>query len=68
MREKNIPFLSRIIMLSDSFDAMTTKRSYKLALSIEEAIIEIKKNKGSQFDPILAEKFVSFIKTKFHIE
>ncbi len=58
LRGTAIPLLARIIAIADSFDAMTSGRSYREGLSIETAIEEIRKNMGSQFDPVLAEKFI----------
>ena len=55
---ENIPFSARIIAIADTYDAMTSTRSYRKALSHEIAIDEIKKCAGSQFDPELAQKFV----------
>jgi len=54
-----IPISSRIIAIADTYDAMTSNRSYRGALSHEEAIAEIKKCSGTQFDPNLAELFIS---------
>lgn len=53
---------SRIIAVADAFEAMTAERPYKRALSLEEAIQEIEKNKGTQFDPFLAEVMIEVIK------
>ncbi|WP_041081133.1 HD domain-containing phosphohydrolase [Thermotoga profunda] len=58
---EQIPFESRILCLADSFDAMTTARPYKRAMSIQEAVEEIKRCSGSQFDPKLSEEFISMI-------
>lgn len=58
LKGENIPKLARIIAIAESFDAMINETVYKKAMSIEEAIIEIKKGAGSQFDPIIAEVFV----------
>jgi putative nucleotidyltransferase with HDIG domain len=46
----DIPFLSRILAVADSFDAMTNNRPYRSAMDIPAAIEELKKNNGVQFD------------------
>ena len=56
-----IPFFSRIINLCDSYDAMVGPRCYKAALSQSAAVSEIISCQGTQFDPVLTDKFVSFI-------
>ena len=55
---RRIPLLGRIICLADSFDAMTTNRTYRAALPVSLAIAEIRRCSGNQFDPRLAEKFL----------
>ena len=56
-----IPIGARIIAIADAFDAMTTKRPYRNALSLETAVAEIKKNSGSQFDPELVIVFLQIL-------
>ncbi len=56
-----IPLLSRILAVSDAYDAMTEDRVYRKALSKEQAIEEIKKNAGTQFDPDIAQRFVEIM-------
>ncbi|MBM7664536.1 putative nucleotidyltransferase with HDIG domain [Solibacillus kalamii] len=54
---EDIPFLARITAVADAFDAMTSSRSYRPALQIEEAHQRIIDGQGSQFDPQLIEIF-----------
>lgn len=61
LKEKEIPLLSRIIAIADAYDAMITDRPYRLALPKKEALEEIKRNAGAQFDPELAELFLEDI-------
>jgi putative nucleotidyltransferase with HDIG domain len=58
----DIPIESKILTIADAYDAMTSKRSYKTALTIEEAFEEIENNLGKQFDPDLGEKFIEMLK------
>ena len=48
---EEIPVLSRVVLVSDAFDAMTSVRSYQPALPVEYAVSEIRTNAGTQFDP-----------------
>ncbi len=61
LKEDEIPLLSRILGLVDAYDAMTQDRVYRKALSKEEAINEILRNKGTQFDPHLTDLFIEII-------
>jgi HD-GYP domain-containing protein (c-di-GMP phosphodiesterase class II) len=57
--EKNeIPIEARILAIADTFDAMTTSRPYRKALPVKEALDEIRRCSGTQFDPLLAEQFL----------
>lgn len=56
---EEIPISSRIIAIADTYDAMTSSRSYRPALSHQEAIEEIRRCSGTQFDPKLADLFIS---------
>lgn len=58
IKAEEIPLFARIIAIADSYDAMTNERSYRQAISKEEAIEELRKNAGSQFDPELVEIFI----------
>jgi len=57
-KKEEIPFSARIVAISDAFDAMTSTRPYRKALSLEYAIDELKKGKGKQFDPALVDIFL----------
>jgi diguanylate cyclase (GGDEF)-like protein/PAS domain S-box-containing protein len=58
---ESIPIISRIILISDTYDVMTRGRIYKEAMSKDDEIKELKKCAGSQFDPVLVEKFIEII-------
>lgn len=58
LKGEEIPLISRIISLADSYDAMISRRSYRAALSYEEALLEIERNSGTQFDPQITKVFI----------
>jgi len=62
LKGKRIPFLSRIIAVADSYDAMVSSRPYGKKLSIEEAMKELERNKNSQFDRDITSVFLYLIK------
>lgn len=64
LKGEDIPLGARIVTVADSFDAMTTNRSYRKALSIEEAISRLEAASGTQFDPWVVGTFVRFIRGK----
>ena len=55
---KDIPLMARIISVADTYDAMTSNRSYRRALPHEVAVAEIERCSGSQFDPDIAGDFI----------
>ncbi len=57
-----IPFLSRIVTVADSFDAMTSDRDYQKKRTIEWAIGELERNSGSQFDPEIVDVFLRILR------
>ncbi|MBN2072657.1 MAG: PAS domain S-box protein [Actinobacteria bacterium] len=61
LKGKNIPITSRIISIADSYDVMVTGRNYRKPLSKSEAVAQLKKYSGIQFDPVLAKKFIEIL-------
>lgn len=59
-----IPLFAKIIALADSYATMTSNQVYKPAMSRDEAIAEIRRNEGTQFDPELAELFIERVLLK----
>jgi putative nucleotidyltransferase with HDIG domain len=58
LRGDQIPLYARIILIADTYDAMTSTRPYRLALDREVAFAELRSCSGSQFDPVLVDAFV----------
>ena len=58
LKGDEIPLAARIVAVADVFDALSHKRVYKSAWSIEDAIDEIKRCSGTQFDPEVVEAFM----------
>lgn len=61
LRGSEIPFPSRIILVADTVEAMTSDRPYRKALALDVAIEEIERFSGSQFDPEVAGAFLALI-------
>jgi HD superfamily phosphohydrolase YqeK len=57
-----IPEFARVLAVADAFDAMTSTRSYRGARAVEEAIAELRKWSGAQFDPAFVDAFVAAVK------
>jgi len=53
-----IPLSARIVMIADAYDAMISNRPYRKALSSNEALQELQRCAGSQFDPLLVDVFL----------
>ena len=58
-RGEEIPLASRILLVCDAFDAMTTDRPYRAALPIDEALSELSRHAGTQFDPRVVDVFLA---------
>ncbi len=61
LKGEEIPLTARIIGLADAFDAMTSNRVYRKAISMDHVIDELKKGKGTQFDPSLVDILLGLI-------
>ena len=55
---EEIPILSRIVLVADAFDAMTSTRAYQPALPVDFAVNEIRRNAGTQFDSGVVDIFL----------
>lgn len=59
---ESIPLIARIITVADAYEAMTTDRTYRDAISHEEALVEMKRCSGTQFDPLVVDTFNNYFK------
>jgi len=66
LRGQELLLESRILAVADTYDAMTTDRPYRQALSHEVTIREIRDNSGSQFDPEVAQAFIHMFEEQAH--
>lgn len=62
LKGDNIPLLARIVAVADTFDAMTSRRSYRNAMGYSYTVHEIEKCKGTQFDPEIANVFLEILR------
>ncbi len=62
LAEEDIPLLARVMAIADAYDAMTTARPYRAALSPEEAAQELRDCSGTQFDPRLVNVFTEILR------
>lgn len=63
LKGEAIPLEARIIAVADAYDAMTSERSYRVALSKEKAIEELRKGSGTHFDPEIVTVFIDQVLT-----
>ena len=66
LKGENIPLVARITAVADTFDAMTSKRTYRDALPLDVVTAEIEKCSGSQFDPKIADVFLDILKNHYN--
>ncbi len=63
LKGNDIPKYARVIAIADSFDAMTSKRSYRELFTVEQAAEEIRKNSGILYDPEIVDAFLQVVLT-----
>jgi len=64
---EDIPFIARIAAVADTFDAMTSKRTYRDALPLDTVKAEIERCSGSQFDPKIARVFLDILNNEYNL-
>jgi putative nucleotidyltransferase with HDIG domain len=64
LKGEEIPLEARIIAITNSFDAMTSNLPYRPALSLGEALTQLRQGAGLQFDPKLVEAFINIIEAQ----
>jgi putative nucleotidyltransferase with HDIG domain len=62
LKGEDIPLGARIVAVADAFGAMTTTRPYRKSLSVDQAVAELRKYSGIQFDPDIVEIFLAILK------
>lgn len=67
LKESNIPIRARIITIADSYDAMVSERPYRKPLTHQQAIDEIKRNLGTQFDPHIGQVFIELYERQHEV-
>jgi len=67
LRKDEIPLAARILAVSDAYEAMTSERPYRKSMSADAAREEIGRNKGTQFDPEIADSFTRIEESRISI-
>lgn len=62
LAQSDIPMMGRLLAVGDCFSAMTTNRPYRKAFEPEEALLEIERGIGIQFDPVVAQTFIKVMR------
>jgi len=62
---ENIDILAAIVSVADVYDAMTSPRAYRAARAKEDAIEELKRNKGSQLNPAIVDAFIEILRSDY---
>ena len=58
MHGEQIPLIARIVACCDAFNAMTSDRSYRKAMPVAEAVEELRRGSGTQFDPAVVDALI----------
>ena len=61
LKGTEIPIAARIFSVVDAFDAMTSDRPYRTAMSVDRAVDEVRRGSGTQFDPEMVEAFTILV-------
>lgn len=64
---EEIPYHARLLAVCDAFEAMTANRAYRAALEVEEALCEVERSAGTQFDPAVAAAFVAMVRSRAYV-
>lgn len=64
-KKEAIPIISRVVSVIDAFDAMTNARPYNFVLSVHDALMELDRNAGTQFDPEICKNFIKMYKERY---
>lgn len=64
LKGDKVPIGARIVYVADAFDAMTEERPYRPSLTIYDAVSELQKNAGTQFDPFVVEAWIRVLDTQ----
>lgn len=62
LKGSQIPVAARVLCVADAYESMLTDRSYKKAFTTDEALAELEKNAGTQFDPLVVQTFMETVK------
>ena len=62
LADENIPLPARVISVADAFDAMTSDRPYRNAMGLRDALGELERGSGTQFDPTVVKAFVTLVR------
>jgi HD-GYP domain-containing protein (c-di-GMP phosphodiesterase class II) len=67
LKGEEIPFGARLFAVADVYDALTSIRPYRTAVSHEEAVVEIKKESSRHFDPKVVEAFLAIPREELNV-